>query len=166
MNKIGEINLENQIKIMDAFDFIEQFSAFTVSNIKEGLWFAFCENNEGEHDGIEHNREGENVPTFFLIEELYFEKSGDIETYMWQKNENIISIEKGAVGIYNHSLESDKVDNYYDNLDQAFSSKYQDSLKNQYIAFLTPSGNNGCFVFDTVQENGKIVALRIVLEDI
>lgn len=165
MNKIGEINLENNIKIMDAFDFVEQFSALTVSNTKEGLWLAF---NEMPIEYEEIENDNDKIPNFYLVESKYFEKSNHVEAYNWERNENFISIEKGAIGIYNNSLclKMSDVEQYYKNMDEAISQPYQDGLKNQYIAFLTPYGNDGYFAFDTVQENGKIVAIRIVLEEL
>lgn len=164
MNKIGEINLENQIKIMDAFDFIEQFTAFTVSNIKEGLWNAFS--TVANIEDIDIEEQNNDIPNFYVVEHLYFEKFNDIEHYNWEKNENIISIEKGVIGIYNDSLDTHSVDNYYDDLEEAISSEYQDGIKNQYLVCPTPYGNDGNFSFDTIKENGKIVAIRIVLKEL
>ena len=41
MNKISEIQFKNEIQILDAFDFPEQFSAVKLTNIQDGVWLVF-----------------------------------------------------------------------------------------------------------------------------
>lgn len=158
MNKIGEIQLDNEIRIMDAFDFIEQFTVINLSDIAPGWWTAFddyVENDEDEEYGL-------NINYFWVVENTYFAKNRDPENYNWQRSEQVIYIEKGVIGIYNsQTIDSE---NYFADLEDALSSVHQNTRN--YIVCSTPFGNDGCFTFDTLKENDNVVAIRINLEEI
>lgn len=152
MNKIGEIQLNEQIKILDSFDFPEQFSKINISNIQKGTWIVFNETNEDEMNGTI-------VSKFFIVEKKYFQNNPNYDSYLWKTQENVISIEKGIIGIYNHNFIASE--NYINEMDDNVSNNEQAGVSNDYIACKTPFCNDGYFNFDTVIENNKVVALNI-----
>jgi hypothetical protein len=154
MNIIGEIQLGSDIKILDALDFPEQFSLVTLSNIQEGLWLALNETTEDE-------MMGDIVSQFVMVEKDYYQQNDDIEQYDWNKQDEIISIEKGIIGIYGVNFYGDE--NYREELDDAVSNDNHACVLTNYVACKTPFGNDDNFSFDIVKHNGKIVAIQFNL---
>lgn len=154
MNKIGEINLDKQIKLMDAFDFVEQFSALEISNIKEGLWLAFTTDEDCE------------LPMFYVVNNSYFKNIEDMVGDYWKRNDEVVSIEKGVIGLYNNNWKTKNIKDYIEGLEKTIASDYQNGIENQYLVCSTPYGNDGYFAFETVFSGGEIVAIRIILENL
>lgn len=155
MEKIGEIVLTEKINIMDAFDVIEQFTKIEVENIAPGLYVAYNEEIETEWGG-------QQVTQFLLVNKQYFENHPDYKNYNWQtENNQYIDIEKGIIGIFNESFKFSE--NY---LDEMTNEPYDENaeLKN-YVVCSTPLGEDGCYSFDTVKLNEKIVAIKVNFPD-
>jgi len=152
MNIIGEIQLGNEIKILDAFDFPEQFSLVPLSAVFTGLWVALNETAEDE-------MMGDIVTQFMIIQKEYYQKNNDIDQYDWQKQDRVISIEKGIVGFYEIGFNGSE--NYRNELDDTVSNDNQAGVMEGYVVCRTPFGNDGNFSIALVKQDEKIVAIQI-----
>lgn len=161
MNNLGEIQFKNEIQILDAFDFPEQFSAVKLTNIQDGVWLVFNENLDDETPDDEIA--GDVVTKLLIVEKNYFQKNIAHELYKWEKQEEIISIEKGILGIFNNDFTY--FEDYTDEMTQAVSNQYRAGVLKNYVVCETPYGNDDYFSFYTVKENNKIVALKIELNN-
>lgn len=150
MEKIGEIKLTDKIKIMDAFDVIEEFTMIELSNIKPGMWLALNEEKETEWAGSI-------VTQFLMVNQQYFENNPDYENYQWKTQEQIIDIEKGMIGIFNENFTYS--DSYFNDMDDNPYNK--EGVERNYVVCMTPYGQDGCYNFDIVKENENVVAIKV-----
>lgn len=143
--------LPTQIKIIDAFDFPEQFSPTILKNIRSGKWIAFITT----HDDIFDEQQ---LSQFYIVEKAFFLNNPlQLKSYSWEKQETPISMEKGVLGIY--ALDFIEGSEYFDEL--------SDYLDNEELAIFTEDKaffklpfEDGYLSFDVARHDDEIVAIH------
>lgn len=154
MNNIGKIQLEKEIKILDAFDFPEEFSSVSIPNIKDGTWIAFNQIVTMDEDI------GEKVVSkIVLVEEEYFKSNPKIASYEWAYDEQDVSVEKGVIGVFNTRFKAQE--KYMDAVEETVSSETQAGTFNNCFVCNSGFGNDDIFKIHTVNEDNKVVAIQV-----
>ena len=99
------------------------------------------------------------VSEFFIVEKAYYEET--LELVNWEKHSEIISIEKGVIGIFNADFNDSA--SYIDEMDALISTDLQAGV-HTYAVCKTMNNDDGYYSFDVIKENDKIVAIRVIFD--